>query len=523
MPEVILYDTTLRDGAQTEGVWFSLEDKIAIALKLDELGIDYIEGGFPGSNPKDAEFFERIRAHPLKHAQVAAFGMTRRARTKVGDDAGIQALIECGAPVVTIVGKSWGLHVKEVIGASPEQNIKMISETIEFLKSKKKTAFFDAEHFFDGYRENPEFALATLKAAEDAGADQIILCDTNGGTLPDEIAKVTRIALESISVPIGIHAHNDSDLAVANTIAAVEAGAEQVQGTLNGYGERCGNANLCSVIVVLALKMKKDFRAAKNLRKLTEVSRFIDEVANLSPRGTQPFVGFSAFAHKGGMHADAIRKNPRTYEHIKPELVGNERRILVSELSGASNVLAKTLKYNIAHDRTTMRKIVSEVARLENEGYQFEAAEASFDLLVRKILGRHKRFFNLKGFRVMVEKDPKGNPITEATIKVEVDEKEEHTAAEGDGPVNALDSALRKALEKFYPALCDVHLVDYKVRIVNPREGTAARVRVVIQRRDREYIWATVGVSENIIEASWLALVDSIEYKLLKDEEKGSG
>jgi len=523
MERLLIYDTTLRDGAQTEGIWFSLEDKIAIALKLDELGIDYIEGGFPGSNPKDAEFFKAIRSRTLRHARIAAFGMTRRSGSKAASDPGIKALIESGAPVITIVGKSWDLHVREVLKTSRAENITMISETIKFLKSKKKTVFFDAEHFFDGYIGNPTFALETLKAAEAAGADQIILCDTNGGRLPEEIAKITKIALASVSVPVGIHAHNDSDLAVANTIAAVEAGALQVQGTLNGYGERCGNARLSSVMAVLALKMKKKFVAAENLRKLTEISRFVDEVANLNPEGTKAFVGPSAFAHKGGMHVDAVRKNPRTYEHIKPEVVGNERRILVSELSGASNVLAKTLKYNIAHDRTTMRKIVNEVARLENEGYQFEAAEASFDLLVRKILGRHKRFFNLKGFRVMVEKDREGNPITEATIKVEVEGKEEHTAAEGDGPVNALDNALRKALEKFYPSLRDVHLVDYKVRIVNPRAGTAAKVRVVIQSRDREEFWATVGVSENIIEASWLALVDSVEFKLLKDEERGSG
>jgi len=523
MERLLIYDTTLRDGAQTEGIWFSLEDKIAIALKLDELGIDYIEGGFPGSNPKDAEFFKAIRSRTLRHARIAAFGMTRRSGSKAASDPGIKALIESGAPVITIVGKSWDLHVREVLKTSRAENITMISETIKFLKSKKKTVFFDAEHFFDGYIGNPTFALETLKAAEAAGADQIILCDTNGGRLPEEIAKITKIALASVSVPVGIHAHNDSDLAVANTIAAVEAGALQVQGTLNGYGERCGNARLSSVMAVLALKMKRKFAAAENLRKLTEISRFVDEVANLNPEGTKAFVGPSAFAHKGGMHVDAVRKNPRTYEHIKPEVVGNERRILVSELSGASNVLAKTLKYNIAHDRTTMRKIVNEVARLENEGYQFEAAEASFDLLVRKILGRHKRFFNLKGFRVMVEKDREGNPVTEATIKVEVEGKEEHTAAEGDGPVNALDNALRKALEKFYPSLRDVHLVDYKVRIVNPRAGTAAKVRVVIQSRDREEFWATVGVSENIIEASWLALVDSVEFKLLKDEERGSG
>jgi len=523
MERLLIYDTTLRDGAQTEGIWFSLEDKIAITLKLDELGIDYIEGGFPGSNPKDAEFFKAIRSRTLRHARIAAFGMTRRSGSKAASDPGIKALIESGAPVITIVGKSWDLHVREVLKTSRAENITMISETIKFLKSKKKTVFFDAEHFFDGYIGNPTFALETLKAAEAAGADQIILCDTNGGRLPEEIAKITKIALASVSVPVGIHAHNDSDLAVANTIAAVEAGALQVQGTLNGYGERCGNARLSSVMAVLALKMKRKFAAAENLRKLTEISRFVDEVANLNPEGTKAFVGPSAFAHKGGMHVDAVRKNPRTYEHIKPEVVGNERRILVSELSGASNVLAKTLKYNIAHDRTTMRKIVNEVARLENEGYQFEAAEASFDLLVRKILGRHKRFFNLKGFRVMVEKDREGNPVTEATIKVEVEGKEEHTAAEGDGPVNALDNALRKALEKFYPSLRDVHLVDYKVRIVNPRAGTAAKVRVVIQSRDREEFWATVGVSENIIEASWLALVDSVEFKLLKDEERGSG
>lgn len=522
MDKIVLYDTTLRDGSQGEGVSFSLQDKLGIAIKLDELGIDYIEGGYPFSNPKDESFFIEIKGVRLRHAKIAAFGSTRRANIPTSEDPSIIALIKAETPVITIVAKSWDFQVSNILRTTLEENLKMVAETIEFLKGENKEVILDAEHFFDGYKSNPEYALKVIKTAQEAGADTIVLCDTNGGSLPQEIAEIVENVKNTISKPIGIHTHNDCDLAVANTITAVEHGVRHVQGTINGFGERCGNADLCSIIPNLALKFDKNLRCLdeKGLKKLTEVSRYIYEVANILPRANQPFVGKSAFAHKGGLHADAVRKDKASYEHIPPEKVGNERRILISELSGSASILAKIEKYDITHDRKLMKQILTQVQDLENKGYQFEAAEASFELLVKKALGRYRTFFDLEGYRTTVEKVGKkenGATNTVATVKIKVDGVEELTASEGDGPVNALDGALRKALERFYPSIREMQLVDYKVRVIEPQKGTAAKVRVIIQSRDHKDLWSTVGVSENIVDASWQALVDSIEYKLLKD------
>ncbi|MEP9411043.1 MAG: citramalate synthase [Candidatus Brocadia sp.] len=519
MDRIFIYDTTLRDGSQGEGISFSLQDKLAITLKLDDLGVDYIEGGYPISNPKDESYFKEVKSIKLRHARIAAFGSTRRADKRVEDDKNIQALLMADTPVVTVVGKSWDFQVKNVLKVSLDENLKMVSDTIMHLKSKGREVFFDAEHFFDGYKKNREYALRVLQEAQLSGADAMVLCDTNGGSLPAEIAEIVGDIRKKIPGMLSIHVHNDGDLAVANTLAAVDRGVRQVQGTINGIGERCGNADLCSIIPNLVLKMGYHCLEDGGLRKLTEVSRYIYETANLLLRSNQPFVGTSAFAHKGGLHVNAIQKDKGTYEHIAPESVGNERKILISELSGSSTILAKVEKFNLTHDSKLMRTILEEVQNLENEGYQFESAEASFELLVRKKVGRYKIFFDLEGFRVIVEKRENGLPVTEATVKIKVNNIRELSASEGAGPVNALDSALRKALERFYPSLKDMKLVDYKVRVINPRSGTAAKVRVIIESQDKENIWNTVGVSENLIEASWYALVDSIEYKLLKEQE----
>ncbi|MBM4083676.1 MAG: citramalate synthase [Planctomycetes bacterium] len=521
--KIFLYDTTLRDGCQAEGISFSLEDKLAIALKLDDLGIHYVEGGYPHSNPKDQAFFREIRKQPLRHAKIAAFGSTRKAGSSADADPGLRSLLTAETAVVTIVGKTWDLHVKDVLRTTLDENLKMISGTVSFLKKKGREVVYDAEHFFDSFRSNPDYALKALLAAQDAGADTIVLCDTNGGSLPNQVAEAVQAVKGKIKTVLGIHTHNDSDLATANSVIAVLHGARHVQGTINGFGERCGNADLCAVIPNLALKAGFPCLDKDSLKKLTEVSRYVYEVANVLPRDNHPFVGLSAFAHKGGLHVDAMQKNPLSYEHITPETVGNERRILVSELSGRSTILAKIEQYDLTHDRETMRKIINRVQELENQGYHFEAAEGSFQLVVKKILGHHRTFFDLEGFRVIVEKREDGSPITEATLKIKVEGEEELTASEGDGPVHALDGALRKALERFYPSLRDMRLVDYKVRVINPKASTAAKVRVIIESRDRTDIWGTVGVSENLIEASWQALVDSIEYKLLKDLEKQPG
>lgn len=520
MEKITLYDTTLRDGMQAEGVSFSLEDKLSIAKCLDELGLDYIEGGYAASNPKEMQFFTRAAGLGLRNARIATFGSTRRADAKVSDDASLKAMLACKTPTATLVGKTWGLHVTDVLGCSLDENLKLCAESIDFLKGKGLEVIFDAEHFYDGYKENPEYAMKVLAAAAEAGAEVLVLCDTNGGSLPDEIYEVTRAVYERFSpMVVGIHTHNDSDCATANCLAAVRAGARHVQGTVNGLGERCGNANLCTVIPDLAFKMGFEILSQEKIKTLTKVSRFIFEIGNLAPVMNMPYVGESAFAHKAGLHVDALRKNKRTYEHIDPKLIGNERRFLISELSGKSNVLAELEKAKIVEDKELAEKILNRVQELENEGYQFEAADASFDLLVKKTMGTYKPSFELIKYYITVEKRETGEMVNEATVKLRVGDKIEHVVGEGDGPVNALDDALRKSLERFYPSIKEVRLIDYKVRVVNAGAGTAARVRVIIESRDKNSIWGTVGVSENIIEASWLALVDSVEYKLQKDKQ----
>lgn len=516
MARIQLYDTTLRDGSQGEGVNFSLQDKLMIARRLDELGFDYIEGGYPLSNPKDEEFFQRAADMDWKHARVCAFGMTRRKGVMAEDDVGMQALIRSKAPAITIVGKTWDLHVTEVLRVSLEENIAMIRDSIAYVVSEGREAIYDAEHCFDGWKANPDYALQTLQAAAEAGAKMIVMCDTNGGTLPEQIAEFVLALRQAVIVPIGIHCHNDCELAVANSLAAVHAGAVQVQGTINGIGERCGNVDLISVAGNLSLKLGHDVLIPGGIQRLTELSRYVYEIANMNFRSGQPFVGSSAFAHKGGMHVHAVNRLARSYEHIPPEAVGNERRILVSELSGRSNIVAKTNKFNISQDNELMTKILNAVQDLENEGYQFEAAEASFDLLVMKEAGSFRPSFKLDHYRVNVENQAR-EPMTEAVIKLSTGATNQHVVGEGDGPVNALDSALRKALTPAYPGLAEMTLMDYKVRVINSTEGTAARVRVVIESRDKSSVWSTVGVSENIIEASWIALVDAFEYKIHKD------
>jgi 2-isopropylmalate synthase len=518
MEKIKLYDTTLRDGMQAEGISFSLEDKLSIAACLDELGLDYIEGGYAASNPKEMQFFAEVAKLGLKNSKIVAFGSTRRADMKVEDDASLDAILACKARTAALVGKAWDMHVKTVLGCSLDENLQLCADSVEYLKKRGIETIFDAEHFYDGCRENREYAMKVLTAAADAGADVLVLCDTNGGSMPDQIYEITRAVCEKFSsLPIGIHTHNDSDCATANTLAAVRAGARHVQGTINGLGERCGNANLCTVIPNLAFKMGFDCLAPEKIKTLTEVSRFIFEVGNLNPVMNMPYVGESAFAHKAGLHVDALRKDKRTYEHIDPALIGNERRFLISELSGKSNVLAELEKAKITQDKKLAKKILTRVQELENEGYQFEAANASFDLLVKKTLGTYKPSFELLKYYVTVERRTSGEMVNEATVKLKVGNKVQHVVGEGDGPVNALDAALRKALENLYPAIRDIRLIDYKVRVVNAKAGTAARVRVIIESRDKTSIWGTVGVSENIIEASWLALVDSVEYKLQKD------
>ncbi|MBI5419869.1 MAG: citramalate synthase [Deltaproteobacteria bacterium] len=516
MKKVYLYDTTLRDGTQSEEISLSVMDKVAITEKLDDFGIHFIEGGYPGSNPKDKEFFDLAKRLRLSSAKLCAFGMTRRVGKKVEEDANMKALLSAETPVITVVGKSWDFHVAEALRTTLDENLKAVRETIEYLKKHSEQVFFDAEHFFDGYKRNPKYALKVLAAAADGGADWLVLCDTNGGSLPSEVGRIVKEVRKTTSLPLGIHTHNDSEMAVANSLVAVENGVTQVQGTINGYGERCGNANLCSIIPSLHLKMGKEALPPGQLKKLSVLSRYVAEIANLGHWLHQPYVGDSAFAHKGGMHVSAIRRHPGTYEHVEPEAVGNRRRVLISDLSGRSNILSKIqekgLKFNTSDPAA--EKILDQIKELEHKGYQFEGAEASFELLVLAAMGEHEKFFELKGFRVIDEKrTEKQHPIAEATILVEVEGKVEHTAAMGNGPVNAMDNALRKALEKFYPELAEVKLLDYKVRVITAG-GTGSSVRVLIQSGDKDGKWGTVGVSHNIIEASWQALVDSIRYKL---------
>jgi 2-isopropylmalate synthase len=520
MTRIFIYDTTLRDGSQGEGVNFSLQDKLLITARLDEAGFDYIEGGYPLSNPKDAAYFRAVRDLDLKHAKIAAFGMTRRRDIAAEDDQGMKALVGAGTPAITIVGKSWDLHVHDVLGVSLDENLRMIGDSVAYCASRGSEIIYDAEHFFDGFKRNPDYALQTIQAAAAAGAAWIVLCDTNGGALPEEIAEALSQVTRLVCVPLGIHTHNDGDLAVANALAAVRHGALQVQGTINGLGERCGNVDLCSVVGNLALKYPDySVLALGKLEHLTELSRYVYETANMNFRASQPFVGTSAFAHKGGMHVHGVRKNAASYEHINPATVGNERRVLISELSGKSNIAEKLSEFGLEQDSELLASVLDRVQDLENEGYQFEAAEASFVLLVERLADRHRRWFDAMGFNVSVsgKLGDQSATSTEATIKLKVDGILEHKVSEGDGPVNALDGALRKALDGHFPRLKEMSLVDYKVRVINARAGTAARVRVVIESKDQENVWGTVGVSENVIEASWLALVDAFEYKLSKD------
>ncbi len=518
MRRVQIYDTTLRDGSQGEGVSFSLQDKLLIAQRLDQMGFDYIEGGYPLSNEKDAQFFARARQLKFAHARLSAFGMTRRKGVAASDDPGMRALVAAGTTTVTLVGKTWDFHATDVLLVSLEENLAMIADSVRYLQEAGREVIYDAEHFFDGWKANPGYARQTIQAAAQAGATLIVLCDTNGGSLPEEIAALTREAQAALDVPVGIHCHNDCELAVANSLAAVDAGAVQVQGTVNGVGERCGNVDLVSVVANLALK-KRGYEVLRGdgVEHLTELSRYVYETANLHLRPNQPFVGQSAFAHKGGMHVHAVARATRSYEHIDPEAVGNERRILVSELSGRSNIMALTTKYNLQHDRALMDRILAQVVKLENEGYQFEAAEASFDLLVQKCAGTFQPHFERDRFRVNVAAEGSEPTTTEAAVKLRIGHLTRHEVAEGDGPVNALDAALRKALADVYPNLAGMQLVDYKVRVINSEAGTAAGVRVMIESRDEHSVWGTVGVSTNVIEASWIALVDSFEYKLAKD------
>jgi len=520
MPKVKLYDTTLRDGAQGEGISYSVMDKIGIARELDILGIHYIEGGWPGSNPKDMEFYLKMAKKPLKNSQLVAFGSTRRPHSRASEDSNLKGLLKSQAKVVTIFGKTWDLHIKDVLKTTLDENLNMIKDTVGFLASKGLTVFYDAEHFFDAYRDNQEYSLKCLFTAQESGAKAIVLCDTNGGTLTSEISRVIYDIQPKINAWLGIHCHNDAGLAVANSIAAVQGGADMVQGTINGYGERCGNADLIPIIANLKLKLGIDCISDVNLKELTKVSHFVSEISNMRQRSDQPYVGDSAFAHKGGVHINAVMKNPKTYEHVEPNLVGNKRRILVSELGGKTGILirAKDLELDLNKEDPKTKKILKLVQSLEHQGYHFEAAEASFELLMKKALKKYNKFFELEGFRVVIEKRSDKKITSEAIIKLKVKGIKEHTAAEGDGPVNALDNALRKALKDFYPTLSKMHLSDFKVRVLDEKAGTAAKVRVLIQSQDENETFNTIGVSENIIEASWQALVDSIEYKLLKDK-----
>ncbi|AFY71366.1 2-isopropylmalate synthase/homocitrate synthase family protein [Thalassoporum mexicanum PCC 7367] len=539
---IVIYDTTLRDGAQTEGLSMSLEDKIRIAHKLDSLGVAFIEGGWPGANPKDGEFFQRLQAEPLVNAEVVAFCSTRRPGTKANEDPMLVPIVAAGTKWITLFGKSWDLHVTEGLRTSLDENLAMITDTIAYLRGRDRHVIYDAEHWFDGYKANPDYALQTLGAAIDAGAAWLVLCDTNGGTLPDEVAEITdaviahfgdRLTLSNLGnqpgrenqsnqVRLGIHTHNDAGVAVANALAAIKHGAMMVQGTINGYGERCGNANLCTVIPNLQLKMGYPCLAETQLQQLTDVSRQVSELVNLAPYEHAPFVGLSAFAHKGGIHVSAVKRNPKTYEHIEPETIGNRRRIVISEQSGLSNVLSKAETFGIKLDKNdaTCRHILQQMKELEQNGYQFEAAEASFELLMRQAMGDRPKFFALSGFRVDSDSDPDGNVHVVAIIKVLVKGEEKLIASEGNGPISALDAALRKALVEFYPAIAQFHLTDYKVRILNSNDGTNAKTRVLIESSNGEERWTTLGVSSNIIAASYQALVEGLEYGLILAQAK---
>ncbi|MFC1501972.1 citramalate synthase [bacterium] len=517
--KIQIFDTTLRDGTQGEHISFSAEDKVRIAQKLDDFGVHYIEGGWPGSNPKDLFFFRKVSGMSFRNAKIVAFGSTRHAKNKVEDDPNIRALMDAETQAVSLFGKSWILHVRNALRVDPEENLTMIEDSVRFLKSQGKEVIYDAEHFFDGYKDDACYALNTLKAAEEAGADVIVLCDTNGGTLTPDLAEIIRKVRKVIRQPLGIHAHNDSDLAVANSIIAVDEGCNHVQGTVNGYGERCGNANLCTVIPNLQLKRGHQCVEDEKLKHITALSHYVSELANLQHPTSMPFVGKSAFAHKGGIHVSAVMRDRKTYEHIHPETVGNRQRVLISDLSGRSNVVYKAdeLSIDLNDHQASIPEIVEKLKDLENRGFQFEAAEGSFELLVKKMIGEWQEHFQLEGWRLLVEKNESGTPRSEASIRLNVDGVPEHTASEGIGPVNALDKALRKALIRFFPEIKDMHLTDYKVRDLNTRDGTSAQVRVLIESSAGDTSWITVGVSENIIEASWQALMDSFSYYLQKN------
>jgi 2-isopropylmalate synthase len=519
---VKIFDTTLRDGTQGEGISLSVEDKLKIARKLDALGVHYIEGGWPGSNNKDMEFFNRVKELQLTHAKITAFCSTRRKSIAAEDDPNLKAVIDSGVKVATIFGKSWDFHVHTALQTTLEENLAMIADSVRFLKSKGLEVIYDAEHFFDGCKNNKEYAMQTILAAQEAGADWVVLCDTNGGTLPDEIRAMVADVCAALRVPIGIHAHNDCELGVANTLAAVQAGARQVQGTINGYGERCGNANLCSIIPNLQLKLGYRCITDKQLQSLTTTARYISEIANMSMPVNQPFVGSAAFAHKGGIHVSAILKHPKTYEHIEPEKVGNKQRVLVSELAGQSNLIFKAQEMNLDlnADNIKHRELIKRIKELEHQGYQFEGADASLELLMREAAGKLEEIFKLEKVRILVEKTGESQFVSEAIIKINVNGQSVYTAAEGNGPVNAFDKALRSALVQFYPSIRDMHLTDYKVRVIDEKDATAAKVRVLIESSDYKHSWSTVGVSTNIIEASWLALVDSLRYGLLGQTAK---
>ncbi len=514
---ISIFDTTLRDGTQGEGISLSADDKLKIARKLDELGVHYIEGGIPGSNGKDIEFFKRVQQLNL-NAKITAFGSTRRKGSTAQEDANLKRIIESGAQAATLVGKSWDFHVHTALQTTLEENLAMIADSIAYLKQQQMELIFDAEHFFDGYKNNPDYAVSVLRAAKDAGADWLTLCDTNGGTLPHEVYEiVSRLMIELEGASIGIHTHNDCELAVANTLSAVQAGARQVQGTMNGYGERCGNANLCSIIPNLQLKLDYTCIADEQLAQLTNTARYVSEIANVHMPINQPYVGNAAFAHKGGIHVSAILRDSRTYEHIEPERVGNKQRILVSELAGQSNILSKAKEMNLElnPENEETKQIIGKIKDLEHQGYQFEGADASLELLLREANGELSELFVFESFKMLVEKNAGSAVVSEAFVKLRIGGQSIYTAAEGNGPVNALDNALRKALVEHYPSLREMHLSDYKVRVLDETDATASKVRVLIESQNLQDTWSTVGVSANVIEASWEALVDSIRYALL--------
>ncbi len=521
--DILIYDTTLRDGTQGEQINFSAEEKLRIAHRLDDMHFHYIEGGWPGSNPKDMRFFELATKSTFKHARLTAFGSTRKPNSLPDDCPNLAAILAAETPAAAIVGKTWDLHVTDILGVPLDENIAMIRDSVAYMKSKGKEVFFDAEHFFDGYRNNPRYAGRTIEAALDGGADMIVLCDTNGGTMPHELTAIIAEVFSSVPARLlGIHAHNDCGMAVANSVAAVHAGVRMVQGTINGFGERCGNADLITTICNLQLKMKRKCIPESAIRQMTNLSRYVSDVANIPPSNSMPFVGRSAFAHKGGIHVSAVTKNPLAYEHLEPEIVGNEQRVLVSDLAGKSNILykAKEEGIDLSGDDAMTKKIVQKIKLLEDQGYQFDAADGSLSLLIRKTTGEFEEPFTLESFQVINAKVKHYPSLCQATVKISVGNEKELTVAEGNGPINALDHALRKALLKFYPQISGMHLVDFKVRTLEGSEGTAAKVRVLLDSRDEHDIWSTIGVSANVIEASWHALVESIQYKLGKDKRR---